>query len=271
MTGRDAVKRVLQPSATRKYLRLLRIWLKRALYRNRVVNHIYGGIPLKVELHDPDSAGWYDHDWEPLPEIEFLRKHGLKPGARLFDLGAHQGIVAMQLARIVEPGEVIAVEGNWFNAARARRNAELNSLSNLHILHAIAAAEPGNLYFSEGSNASVARGRVASFQVRSVSVDELAREYGRPDVLFVDVEGYELEALKGATDTLRAGADWFIEVHQGCGLEQYGGSVDEVLAAFPVELFKLYFCLAESNEFWQLQHADALPNNRFYLIAISER
>lgn len=132
--------------AFRRYLRLLRLWLKRALYRNHVVEHKYGGIHLKVELHDPDAAGWYDHDWDPLTELEFLRKHGLRPGARVFDLGAHQGVVAMQLAHIVSPGEVIAVEGNWYNAARARRNMEINGLRNIRVIHAVVAAELGKMF-----------------------------------------------------------------------------------------------------------------------------
>lgn len=262
-------KMATKSGAIRNYLRLLHIWLKRALYRNRVVNHIYGGIPLRVELHDPDSAGWYDHDWEPLAEIELLRKHGLKPGARVFDLGAHQGIVAMQLARIVKPGQVVAVEGNWFNAARARRNAELNGFQHLQVIHAIAAAESGDLYFSEGSNASVAHGRAASFRVRAVSVDELARVHGRPDILFVDVEGYELEVLKGATETLRAGADWFIEVHQGCGLEAYGGSVADLFAAFPSERYQFLFCAQDGVTFTPLSDPSELPKIRFFLVALA--
>lgn len=258
-----------KPSVLRKYIRLVHLWLKRACYRSRVVNHIYGGIPLQVELHDPDSAGWYDHDWGPLPEIELLRRHALKPGARVFDLGAHQGVVAMQIARIVEPGEVIAVEGNWFNAARARRNAEINGFRHLHVLHAVAAATPGNIYFGEGSNASVAHGRAASNRVRAVSVDELAREYGQPDVLFIDVEGYELEVLKGAAETLASAPDCYVEVHQGCGLENYGGSVAGVLAAFPADRYALHICAQEGGSFNPLTPSSALPQSRFFLVALA--
>jgi hypothetical protein len=39
-----------------------------------------------------------------------------------------------------------------------------------------------------------------------------------PDILFIDVEGFEVHALKGATHTLQGRPDCFIEVHVGCGL-----------------------------------------------------
>ena len=59
------------------------------------------------------GAGWYDHDWPELPEIALLKQHGLRPGARVFDIGAHQGVVALMLSKTVGPeGFVLAVEAS---------------------------------------------------------------------------------------------------------------------------------------------------------------
>src|SRR5262245_12904136 len=92
----------------------LRAWRIRQLVRTfpaRVVEHNYGGGPLKVYICDPLSRGWYDRDWAEMPEITALRQRQLKSGARVFDLGAHQGVVALMLAREVGPlGQVVTVE-----------------------------------------------------------------------------------------------------------------------------------------------------------------
>ncbi len=60
------------------------------------------------------AEGWYDHDWvDVMNEITLLRKSRLKVGARVFDIGAHQAVVALLLSRTVGPtGEVIAVEAD---------------------------------------------------------------------------------------------------------------------------------------------------------------
>lgn len=71
-------------------------------------------------------------------------------------------------------------------------------------------------------------------RVDTLTVDALTAQYGPPQVVCIDIEGYELHALRGAHNTLaRHRPDLFIEVHTGCGLEQFGGSVPAVLAAIP--------------------------------------
>ncbi len=84
-------------------LRMLRMHHMRASYQRRRVRHNYGGYELEVELVDPMGAGWYDRDWPELPEIALLKQHGLRPGARVFDIGAHQCMVAMMLSKTVGP------------------------------------------------------------------------------------------------------------------------------------------------------------------------
>lgn len=70
----------------------------------------------------------------------------------------------------------------------------------------------------------------ASTEVPSVTVDTLAKLYGMPDVVYVDVEGFELAVLNGATEALEGRPDLMIEVHVGCGLEEAGGSANELIS-----------------------------------------
>jgi FkbM family methyltransferase len=137
----------------------------------------------------------------------------------------------MMLADAVGPdGQVVALEAHPGDAATLQRNKELNDLPQLVCLHAAVARENGTVPFGRHGSVDDGSGRWGAEQVPAHSIDELARRYGPPDVVFVDVEGYELEALRGATETLAAGPDWFVEVHYPEQLAQYGASSLEVLA-----------------------------------------
>ena len=97
------------------------------------------------------AQGWYDHDWAQLPEISTLRDTTLRPGARVFDIGAHQGVVAMMLAREVGPsGYVLAVEPNPHNAAVALKNRALNGMNQIEILEAAVSDRSGTVVFNHG-------------------------------------------------------------------------------------------------------------------------
>ncbi len=255
------------PAWLGRILRRIRIWHERVTFRVRQVRHTYGGEPLIVELRDPGSAGWYDHDWDPLPELEFLREQGMGAGKRIFDIGAHQGVVAMMISRMVAPGEVVAVEANLFNADAAKRNAELNRMENLRVVHGAISSTSGELLISADFNAHVSKHRATSSRVRAYTIDELAGIHGEPDVLFIDVEGFEIEALKGAQETMRNGKNCFVEVHVGCGLENFGGSATEVLHYFPEGRYELFYKYEEDMEFKPLTDRNQLPGRRFFLIA----
>jgi precorrin-6B methylase 2 len=86
------------------------------------------------------AQGWYDHDWvDMMIEIEELKKRKLKPGAKVFDIGAHQGVVALLLSRAIGPdGLVVAVEADPWNARAAEINRKLNKAANIRVLNAAA-------------------------------------------------------------------------------------------------------------------------------------
>ena len=270
--GVKQVVRSVVPVQAWNWLRVMRIRSINLASPKRHERHTYGGFPFTVEIGDPIARGWYDQGWAETPEVAFLRQYGLQPGATVFDLGAHQCVVAMVFSKIVEPGLVVALEGNGYNAAVGKRNVEANGIKNLRVIHGAAGGTSGTITFSETWNGEVNSGSpaVGSVEVRSYTVDELSRLYGPPKVLFIDVEGYEREVLNGASNTLSLFPDCFIEVHIG-KLEKYGTNAETILTYFPREHYNLFVRIEEEEEtFREFHPGDALPNVRFFLIAIAK-
>ena len=110
--------------------------------------------------------------------------------------------------------------------------------------------------------------RGAKSAVPSVTVDELTRRYGPPDVLFVDVEGFESKVLRGAIDTLsRYRADCFFEMHVRCGLEKFGGSVKSITDSLHGLGYHLWMSGPGLDSFVPFSEQSPLVEARFFLIA----
>ena len=263
--AKRAARRLLPHSLYRRYRRR-KVASLIAGYPARLISHDYGGHRLSVELADPLAEGWYDHDWEEPRAIGFLRDRGvLREGATVLDLGAHQAVIALMLAREVgESGRVVAVEAEPHNAKMAERNRELNAAANLTVLHAAAAAEPGVVSFAEGLNGQIdARTAAGNVEVRALTVDELAVRFGAPSLVMIDVEGYEMSVLRGAGTLLGDGATSFlVEIHEE--IVQYGSSAEEVLAIF--EGYERHVAVEDDDPLRPL--AGAHPEGRFFLVAL---
>jgi FkbM family methyltransferase len=262
-----AIVHSLPPPVLRR-LRYLRDQIAIRTYQPKIVEHVYGGIDLRVKISDKMSALWYDRNFDELPEITFLKERRLKPGSLVFDLGAHQAVIALLLARVVgEAGRVIAVEAGKYNFEIAMENKTLNKAENLSVIRAAVAGQNGMpMSFSGGINGSISSSGEA---VLSTSIDALAAEYGTPDVVMLDLEGYECRALEGATKTLASGANWYLEVHSGCGLEDFGGSSEQTARLFHDYGYSLY---SQTDEHYRhgFQPMSTIPAGRFFMIAVED-
>jgi FkbM family methyltransferase len=265
-TVTDGVRSIAPPSVF-NYARRVYHWLGDMTVRPHVETHVYGGVPLSVHIENRGAQGWYTRDWQELREIQLLSKGRLRPGATVFDIGAHHAIVAMMLGHIVGPaGKVVAVEASSAHADTARRNIALNRVQNVTLIEAAADSESGQRSFTPDSD-SIDRGEpgMGKIVVKALSVDDLTAEFGQPDVLFIDVEGFECKVLGGASNTLRGRPDLFIEVHVGVGLEEYGDSVEDVVRLIPPG-YEISMA-APDGEFRPLDKTDDVTRQRFFLVA----
>ncbi len=240
-------------------------------FRQRTVHHSYGGVLLNVRLADPIGREWYDRDWDELPELVVLRASRLRPGATVFNLGAHQGVIAMLLAHEVGPqGRVIAVEASPHNAAIALENCRLNGFEQITIVPAAIAARSGRVAFNKSLNGQLDDGSGARgvIEVDSISIDDLVMRYGHPDVVFMDIEGAECLALAGGASLFQKSTDFFVEAHVGCGLEQLGGDAQSLLSSFDSSRFTLLVRQTEHDAFRPLRSPEPAASHRFFLIAL---
>jgi FkbM family methyltransferase len=271
MSIRGAANLVLPQSvANRIRLAGYRWTLRR--FRPYQVRRSRAGHEFDLWISDPTAKSWYDRDVAEIPcEMSFLSQYRLRSGATVFDCGAFQCLIAMILARLVgATGKVVAVEPGPHNYEAAIRNCRLNDARNVEVINAAVSDNAAPVEFNCRANGQVddgsgAWGRVS---VPSVSVDELARRYGPPDVLFVDVEGFESKVLRGATDTLsRYRPDCFFEMHVGCGLEKFGGSVKSMTDSLGRLGYQLWMGSEELDGFVPFSEHSPLVKARFFLIA----
>jgi FkbM family methyltransferase len=265
------------PHAIAASLRRAKRRVVAARFPRRVVQHIYGGVSLKVAIADPVAADWYDGEWHSqMPEVDLLRTRGrLRPGSRVFNIGAHQCVVALVLAKYVAPGgEVIAVEAGRHNVEVAYRNHKLNNQDNLTILHAAGMDAEGTITFDEwaGNVPDDPHTATDPVSVPAVTLDSLAVAHGHPDVVVMDVEGAEGLLLRGGPSVLQGRPDWFVEVHVGCGLERLGSSAAEVISFFSPADYELHIAGPERGgygTFVEYRGDQSLTQNRFYLVCLA--
>ena len=213
--------------------------LRQIMFRPYESSRRYGDATLRLSIQDAKGQSWYDHDRDFEPEIERLRPF-LETARVVFDLGAHQGVVVQALAHLApDDAAVVAVEANRPDYEIAVENQRLNAAPNLTILYAAVASESGTLRFARSGRVFTGGAGEQVDEVRALTIDELAGEYGPPDVLFMDVDGSEADALRGATETLKAHPPLYCEVHRDF-LADRGDSVADVIATLHVAGYSLH-------------------------------
>jgi FkbM family methyltransferase len=146
------------------------------------------------------------------PVIEFL-VDTIRPGDVFFDVGAFNGMYSMLAAR--RGARVVAFEPDSRAHALARRNIALNGLAG-EVVRCAVGARAGLTHLAP-AHAGRLSSHVADHgdeHVRVITLDEFCAERGLwPDVLKMDIEGGERDALAGATSVLARLRAAAIEAH----------------------------------------------------------
>lgn len=212
-------------------------------------NFTMWGHPMKLRVTDVRDEDWYS-------TVGFVRRRGgdmvqaakdmdgwnpwlramIKPGDTVIDCGANVGMTSCLFAKHVGPaGRVIAIEADSTNVDKISANAELNGLSNITVMHRAVGQSTGMaVLFQVERVVAEARPDHRCEAVSTIALDDLFDEF-KPNVVKVDIEGQEVNALRGARRLLEAGVKWEIEVHMTPG----GAHMTEWFGLRPEELMDI--------------------------------
>ncbi|HEY0546076.1 MAG TPA: FkbM family methyltransferase [Pyrinomonadaceae bacterium] len=168
------------------------------------------------------------------PEVCRYLRERVQPGAVCLNIGAHVGIYALCLAQWSRPGgRVYAFEPNPATRAALEKHVALNDAGEQIevIAQAVSEAQDEAEFFAtelEGfsrlgqPNPEASHEKLTAVTVPITSVDAFCA--GRklsPDWITMDIEGYEIAALSGARETIKAARGrlrLIVEMHPGLWL-----------------------------------------------------
>ena len=205
----------------------LRSWLKSAYHA--ALNLQTGGKGLKCSLPEGESV-------RVLPAYRYVSwnldeyrafKSNLQAGHTAFDVGANVGCYSLLFGQWVgSSGKVFAFEPAPETFAALSRHVALNSLNDVVTpVNTAVSNESSSVDFLALNTLGMSRLLSQSEQAEAsqvirvpvISIDEFcAQESVLPDLIKIDVEGFELSVLRGARETIKACRDrlaLFVEMH----------------------------------------------------------
>jgi FkbM family methyltransferase len=170
-----------------------------------------------------------------IPVQKALAAH-LRPGMVFYDVGANSGFFTLLGACLVgDRGRVVAYEPHSIVAAHLRKQMRANNVS--HYVDVVTAAvcdQNGTAFFTDGDasvmntlvNATVANRKIT---VKTVTLDEDCKVRPKPGLIKIDVEGAELQVLRGAINLIRAFRPiLLVELHCNKLATQYDAMIEEL-------------------------------------------
>jgi FkbM family methyltransferase len=189
------------------------------IYRRNGMPWLINGVEYRISPHQRHRLGG-DYD---SAVADFFRAH-LRSGQTCFDIGANVGVYVMQFAKWVQPsGRVVAFEPNPDTRKVLESHIQMNGISDRVTIVPCAVgktAGTATLYAAgvdgmsrlNAPNSAIAD-KVHPVSVPVISVDDYIRQSGvKPDVLLVDIEGFEIAAIAGAKQLIQEKRDLLIVV-----------------------------------------------------------
>ncbi len=212
------------------------------------------GINLKLDISDTVDHSNYFAFEEPAQKVLF---NAVKPGMTILDIGANIGATTLNFAKKTgKIGKVFSFEPSPYNFRKAEQNLSLNKLQNIHLINRGLGNERKEafLYNVNTTNSGMRRllrqdPQKDSYEKTKVEIDTLDNcmfelSIPSPDLIKIDVEGYEYNVLLGGKETLQRDKPvLFIELDDN-NLREQGSNAKELVEF----LIPLQYKLVNAND-----------------------
>ena len=238
LEGLDRVANILRRLGMRPITRLGRRTMKRILQSDLSVNFdglsVYGSIEHRGHLYRL-------RDGRKEPYTVELFKDTVKPGHLVLDIGACIGQYTLLAARQVgSTGKVHAFEPDIMSFPFLMHNIRVNGFSDrvTAVAKAVSDSSGAMPFFQHDGNPGrsslfvpASNEKLNKILTECITIDEFLNETSPVDVIKMDIEGGEVQALKGMERTIAHASDklaMFIECNSPA-LSAFGASAKDLL------------------------------------------
>lgn len=192
------------------FKRFPQLQVLRARSKTRYVEREIVGNKMYLDLKDPGISSDLLRDGIREPFLTESIQKEIKEGDVIVDIGANIGYYALQEARLAgDNGKVYAIEPVPGNVELLKKNIELNNYSNMKVFQ-LAVGDVNKtdyIYVSDCRNTASMIKTQASIDkvpVQVTTLDKFLENKPLPNLIRMDVEGYEVEIVKGMTKLLES-------------------------------------------------------------------
>jgi len=173
------------------------------------------GESIDFVIGDLFGEGLYGPQHDLWPEFDWIRANGIREGDAIIDCGANHGFSTVLFAKWAgDKGRVFAVEPLPHNMEILKQNLALSGRSNVSCHNVAAGARRELVQITTHPNGTIQR-RASIQRTIMVPVERLDKiaKGTRIDFLKIDVEGFELDVLRGSERILTYRPRLDLELH----------------------------------------------------------
>lgn len=169
-----------------------------------------------------------------------------------FDIGAYRGLWTCLIGSVLSDNQVIAFEPNPENYERLKTNISQNKQDIKTYNIALSSSDDSVKFDMDKAMSSVSPGTNNTDSVQEISsqrCDNLIQNenIATPSVVKIDVEGFEMDVLKGMSDVLSDIEYILIELHYP-GMEEYNSTPESLVRLLEKKGFQVELRASDDTE-----------------------
>ena len=209
------------------------------LYKN-----VHGQKLYSVILPNKTFMQYYRNDYEP--QVTSLFKSIIKKNMAVIDVGANLGYYTLLAAKLVgKNGKVISFEPDPLAFKGLKKNVQMNKCNNVEIFNLAVSDKNEKRAFNSDIDGLGGSAFLYEYNIQTknnIIVDAISLSsflHDKPDIVKIDVEGAEVEVIKGLGRLLDEDIKIICEVHPNL-LSSMGYKVSEIEEILYKHNFMIY-------------------------------
>ena len=227
---------------------------------------------IRALIKDPVANSWNTNTNIGFTEKSVLKYLNINFLRNIYYLGSHQGIIPIILKKFyLKNSNFICLEALKHNYEISLKNKKINGCKDIIFLNKAISIKNGYENFSLFKlNSSKTNNLLINRKVKSLTISNLIKNYKKPNMIYMDIEGMESLVIKNNINLLKKNEHiLYLELHGNKILKQFNSSNNDVFK-YLSKIYKNIY-LINKNKLILINKNNFNITKRIYLLCASSQ